>query len=61
MEKLTIALDEFIHVGGALIIVIAIVSILTGFMREYIPQDKLQKNSLNMKNGGHSLVHYLVC
>ncbi|WP_373236801.1 permease [Cohaesibacter celericrescens] len=43
MEKLTIALDEFIHVGGALVIVIAVVSILTGFMREYIPQDKLQK------------------
>jgi uncharacterized membrane protein YraQ (UPF0718 family) len=38
-----IALNEFIHVGGALVIVIAIVSILTGFMREYIPQDKLQK------------------
>ncbi|MEZ9120841.1 permease [Vibrio cyclitrophicus] len=43
IDKLSIALDEFIHVGGALIIVIAIVSILTGFMREYIPQDKLQK------------------
>ncbi len=42
-DKLTIALNEFIHVGGALVIVIAIVSILTGFMREYIPQDKLQK------------------
>jgi uncharacterized membrane protein YraQ (UPF0718 family) len=43
MDKLSIALNEFIHVGGALIIVIAVVSILTGFMREYIPQDKLQK------------------
>lgn len=42
-DKLMIALNEFIHVGGALVIVIAIVSILTGFMREYIPQDKLQK------------------
>ncbi|MDF3129225.1 permease [Kiritimatiellaeota bacterium B1221] len=42
-EKLQIALDEFIHVGGALVIVIAIVSILTGFMREFIPQDKLQR------------------
>lgn len=42
MDKLTIALYEFIHVGGALIVVIAVVSILTGFMREYIPQDKLQ-------------------
>ena len=38
-----IALNEFIHVGGALILIIGVVSILTGFMREYIPQDKLQK------------------
>lgn len=42
-DKLIIALNEFIHVGGALAIVIAVVSILTGFMREYIPQEKLQK------------------
>lgn len=42
-EKLSIALDEFIHVGGGLVLVIAAVSILTGLMREYIPQDKLQK------------------
>lgn len=44
MENLSIALIEFIHVGGALVIVIAVVSVLTGFMREYIPQDRLQKN-----------------
>ncbi|OOV88519.1 permease [Oceanospirillum linum] len=43
MDKLTIALNEFLHVGGALAIVIAAVSVLTGFMREYIPQDKLQQ------------------
>lgn len=43
MDKLTIALNEFIHVSGALILIIGAVSILTGFMREYIPQDKLQK------------------
>ncbi|MFT6925134.1 MAG: uncharacterized membrane protein YraQ (UPF0718 family) [Psychromonas sp.] len=43
MDKLTIALNEFIHVGGALVVIIGAVSILTGFMREYIPQDKLQK------------------
>jgi len=43
IDKLTIALNEFIHVGGALVIVIAVVSVLTGFMREYIPQDKLQR------------------
>lgn len=52
MENLTIALNEFIHVGGALIIVIAVVSVLTGFMREYIPQDKLQqKLSKHEKQG----------
>lgn len=38
-----IALDEFTHVGGGLILIIAVVSVLTGVMREYIPQDKLQK------------------
>tara|TARA_R100000027_G_scaffold67739_1_gene68358 strand:- start:17321 stop:18298 length:978 start_codon:yes stop_codon:yes gene_type:complete len=43
LEKLQIALGEFIHVGGALVIVIGVVSILTGFMREYIPQEKLQR------------------
>ena len=37
-----IALEEFIHVGGALVIIIAVVSVLTGLMREFIPQDKLQ-------------------
>jgi len=42
-EKLMVALNEFIHVGGALVLVIAVVSVLTGFMREYTPQDKLQK------------------
>lgn len=41
-EKMMIALNEFIHVGGALVIIIAVVSILTGLMREFIPQDKLQ-------------------
>lgn len=43
MDKLIIALNEFIHVGGALAIVIAVVSIFTGLMREYIPQQKLQQ------------------
>jgi len=50
MDKLTIALNEFIHVAGALVIVIAAVSVLTGFMREYIPQEKLQKK-LNENEG----------
>jgi uncharacterized membrane protein YraQ (UPF0718 family) len=38
-----IALEEFIHVGGALVVIIAAVSVLTGIMREYIPQQKLQQ------------------
>ncbi|WP_417454186.1 permease [Kiloniella sp.] len=42
-DQLTVALNEFVHVGSGLVLVIAAVSILTGFMREYIPQDKLQK------------------
>ncbi|WP_196597788.1 permease [Aliivibrio fischeri] len=41
--KLTIALNEFFYVAKGLVVIIAIVSVLTGLMREYIPQDKLQK------------------
>ncbi|WP_167495989.1 MULTISPECIES: permease [Shewanella] len=52
INKITIALNEFIHVGGALIIVIAVVSVLTGFMREYIPQDKLQKKLVKHEKWG---------
>jgi len=52
IDKITIALNEFIHVGGALVIVIAVVSILTGFMREYIPQDKLQKKLVKHEKWG---------
>jgi uncharacterized membrane protein YraQ (UPF0718 family) len=42
-SSLSNALAEFVHVGGALVGIIAIVSLLTGVMREYIPQDKIQK------------------
>ncbi|GEM02918.1 hypothetical protein SAMN05421839_13120 [Halolactibacillus halophilus] len=42
-EQLIIALEEFWHVGSVLIMVIAGISILTGFVKEYIPQEKLQK------------------
>jgi uncharacterized membrane protein YraQ (UPF0718 family) len=52
MGKLTIAIDEFIHVGGALVIVIAVVSVLTGFMREYVPQGKLQKKLMKHEKWG---------
>ncbi|WP_203229411.1 permease [Aureibaculum marinum] len=42
-EKLNLALDEFIHVGAVLVLIIALVSILTGLVRAFIPQEKLQK------------------
>ncbi|MDO6508234.1 permease [Colwellia sp. 4_MG-2023] len=54
-EKLMIALNEFTHVGGALVLIIAVVSILTGFMREYIPQDKLQKKLTKHEKWGSLL------
>ncbi len=41
-DKMMVALDEFIHVGGGLILIIAAVSILTGLIREFVPQDTLQ-------------------
>ncbi|MDW7692646.1 permease [Flammeovirgaceae bacterium SG7u.111] len=48
-----LALDEFIHVGVALVLIIAVVSILTGLIRAYIPQEKLQKKlSKTGKYGG---------
>ena len=42
-EKLNLALNEFVHVGVALVLIIAAVSILTGLIRAFIPQEKLQK------------------
>lgn len=42
-EKLNLALNEFIHVGLALLFIIAIVSLVTGLIRAFIPQDKIQK------------------
>jgi len=46
-EQLKIALEEFWHVGSVLVIVIAGISVLTGFIREYIPQEKFQKKLKN--------------
>lgn len=42
-EQLQIALAEFWHVAWVLVLLIAAISVLTGFVREYIPQEKLQK------------------
>ncbi len=47
-----IALDELVHVGGALVVIIAVVAVLTGIIREYIPQEKLQRKlAKNEKRG----------
>ncbi|MFB9055302.1 permease [Mariniflexile ostreae] len=42
-EKLNLALNEFLHVGVVLVLIIALVSIITGLIRAFIPQEKLQK------------------
>jgi uncharacterized membrane protein YraQ (UPF0718 family) len=42
-EQFQIAFDEFLHVGIALVLIIAVIAVITGFVREYIPQEKLQK------------------
>ncbi len=42
-EQLTIAFNEFIHVALVLVILIAVISVLTGIVREYVPQEKIQK------------------
>jgi uncharacterized membrane protein YraQ (UPF0718 family) len=54
-EKLLVAFNEFTHVGGALVLVIAVVSILTGVMREYVPQEKLQKKLTKHEKWGSLL------
>ena len=41
-ERWALALQEFIHIGGWLLLIIAAVSVLTGVVRHYIPQEKLQ-------------------
>ncbi|HML31987.1 permease [Sporomusa sphaeroides] len=46
-EQMEIALAEFWHVGWVLVLLIAGISVLTGFVREYIPQEKLQKKLKN--------------
>ncbi|MEM5794700.1 MAG: hypothetical protein AAGU23_00285 [Bacillota bacterium] len=39
-EKLIITVNEFIHVGVALVILLAVVSVLAGLVRAYLPQEK---------------------
>lgn len=46
-EQLKIALAEFWHVAWVLVLLIAGISVLTGFVREYIPQEKFQKKLKN--------------
>ena len=47
VEKLQIALGEFWHLTWVLALIIVGISIITGFVREYIPQEKLQKKLKN--------------
>ncbi|WP_027856566.1 permease [Marinobacterium jannaschii] len=51
-SSLTIALEEFVHVGGALVVIIAVVALLTGIMREFIPQDRIQKKLIKHERFG---------
>jgi len=46
-EQFKIALGEFWHVGSVLVIIIAVIAVITGFVREYIPQEKFQKKLKN--------------
>lgn len=46
-EQLRIAFAEFWHVAWVLVLLIAVISVLTGFVREYIPQEKFQKTMKN--------------
>jgi len=46
-EQLKIALGEFWHVGWVLVVIIAGISVLTGFVREYVPQEKFQRKLKN--------------
>lgn len=46
-EEMSMALAEFWHVGSVLFVLIAVISVITGFVREYIPQEKLQKHLKN--------------
>lgn len=48
-EQLKLALGEFWHVGSVLIVIIAVISVITGYVREYIPQEKFQKKLKNQK------------
>lgn len=47
VEQLNIALAGFWHVAWVLVLLIAGISVLTGFVREYIPQEKFQKKLSN--------------
>lgn len=53
--KLVIALNEFFYVAKGLVLIIAVVSVLTGLMREYIPQDKLQQTLTRHEKWGSLL------
>ena len=51
-KKFQLALNEFIHVGVVLVVIIAGVSILTGLVRAYIPQEELQNKFAKTRKFG---------
>jgi hypothetical protein len=50
MNKLQIAIDEFLHVGIALTLIIAVIAVITGFVKEYIPQKNSKKTQRAKQN-----------
>lgn len=52
IEQLKIALAEFWLVAWVLVLLIAGISVLTGFVREYIPQEKIAILSSMLKPKG---------
>jgi uncharacterized protein len=48
-ESISIAVNEFLHVGIVLVVLIAVVSVVAGLVQEYLPQEELQS-----KLGGRS-------
>ncbi|QLE86513.1 permease [Shewanella sp. Scap07] len=55
ISNLNVAFNEFIYVSSSLVVIIAAVSIVTGLMREYIPQDKMQRQLIKHQKYGPAL------
>jgi uncharacterized membrane protein YraQ (UPF0718 family) len=51
-EKWIVAGKEFLHVGVVLLVIIALISIVAGIVREYLPQEKIKDKLGKNKKGG---------